>query len=1337
MRKNMRYYKFLFKISLIILLTVSFLSSAGAESGGDELNITSEGSELGMAPVNPAFIEYQEELEQKSIDSDNNTNGTLSILDFSSELSGSLSAENLSSLLSFNDTGFNEEMLRPTGLIPSPVDLSHLSPVSIEDLLMDDSISISEMEIMGSEVYPSRYDLRDENGVTAVRDQAQAGSCWTHSATASLESFLLHNRSETWDFSENNIKNTLVYSNIDGYDRTHDDGGFDLYDAAYYSRWSGPVVESDDPYNDLSGSSPDNLPVAKHVQEIMILPGFEGTDPLYKWMLTHYGAISVGIMQSSTYFDSNNNSYYYNGSIEYANHAVTLVGWDDNYSAQNFTPTAPGNGAFIIKNSWGTNWGEDGYYYVSYYDSVMGNNEGIWGTGTKPYVGNFLYTAENVSNYDSIYQYDELGWVSCVGYYDSTALGANVFTASSNETLEAVSFYTVDSNSFYNISIYLDLDSGPVNSSGPVSVQNGTIAIAGYHTINLDTNVSLNTGQNFSVVVEFTTPNYDYPIAIEQVLSGYYSDNAHAETGQSFVSSNGSQWTDISEQNANICIKAFTTENKEPEALFVAGTRYVHVNETVDFHDASLFSPDSWEWDFGDSSTSSVQNPLHSYSDAGVYNVSLNASNSFGNNISTRTSFIHVLNSTIVVNSSGSADFTTINAALVAASDGDTIVLEPGTYSENLFFKNDNISLISSTGNPEDATIVSPDSTDIAIYIRADGITISDVTVMNSYIGIGTDLSSGCNIDNCYTSENIYGIYISKSHVNNISSCTSNENTYGLRLSESVNNVLNNNSMNNNTYNSFFDSHVNVVETNNLVDGKAIYYLVNSSDQVIDASSNAGLVHLLNCSNITIENIETGNAYCGFYVYDSNNISIDNCTAVDDQCGVYLASSDDNTIYSFNSTGATIYGLYLYDSSNVIIEDCTSTDNQYGIYHSCSDNNTISSCNATGTTYHGLYLYDSSNVVVEDCTSTDNRYGFYLSSSDNNTINNCNITTNSNSGIFLLGCSNNLIYNNYFNNSNNAYVLGGSSNDWNITRTSGTNIINGSYLGGNFWATPAGTGWSQTEYSVGNGFCAAYEITDDGNNIDYLPLTLNAVQPTDSDDESVQNSNDGIHLKIATSSSSLSNIVATDSSVRFVGRDSDIKYVFTEGSTPVNEISFESEINEGYVMASVSLLDGLPESSPAPASVTVYQGMEIILGNEEFSSGIADAKISFSVSKEWLESNGFDEWDIHMEHFSDDVWNKLPTVITGENENNFYFEAKTTGFSPFMICAEVSGESPVNAGSSMGNVASDSADPGTTITNKPQDMESSGESPLSSLMALSGLVIVTILASVHRLKKSK
>ncbi|SDG29083.1 PGF-pre-PGF domain-containing protein [Methanolobus vulcani] len=1183
-----------------------------------------------IAPLNPAFVEYQQELvdEQKSVQVNSND------LTFSSLALPVSSKNNVPS----------ETFDHPTGLIPSPVDLSHLSPVSMDYLMADDTIKTSGLELMSSEVsYPSCFDLREHNGVTAVRDQGQAGSCWTHSATASLESYLLFNRSETWDFSENNIKDTLVSSNPDGFTRTYDDGGFDLFDAAYYSRWSGPVLESDDPYNDHSGFSPDNLPVAKHVQEIMILPGFEGNDTLYKWMLTHYGAISVAIMQDDSYFDSDNNSYYYNGPVVYANHAVTLVGWDDNYSAQNFTPTAPGNGAFIIKNSWGDSWGEDGFYYVSYYDTVMGNDEGIDGIGTKPYAGNFLYTAENVSNYGRVYQYDELGWVGCAGYNNSTASGANIFTASSNETLEAVSFYTVDSNSIYNISVYLNPESGPVNSSGPVSVQNGTIAIAGYHTIDLDTNVSLNAGQNFSVVVEFTTPNYTSPIAIEKVVKDY-SENAHAEAGQSFMSFNGSQWTDISDSNMNVCIKAFTTENKEPDSAFVAGTRYVHVNETVDFHDVSLFSPESWEWDFGDNSTSSLQNPLHSYSETGIYTVSLNASNSYGNNTSVRTSFIQVLNSTIVVNSSGSADFTTITEAINAASDGDTVVIEPGTYTENLYLDTDNISILSSTGNPEDVRIVSEDSSEITIYLIADNVNISGINAVDGYIGILVYFSEGCNISNCSASGNTYGIYFYYSQDNSVSNCTSDENTYGLRLRGSENNILNDNSMNNNTFNSYFDSNANIVGTDNLVDGKPIYYLVNSSDQVLDASSNAGIVYLFNCSNVTVEDLEIENNYCGFYLYDSDNVSIDNCT------------------------------------------------------------------------------------------STDNRYGVYLSSSDNNTIYSCNISDISTYGLSLVDCSDNLIYNNYFNSSANVYVSGGTSNDWNITMANGINIINESYLGGNFWAKPDNTGWSQTEYSIGNGFCDAYEITDDGNNTDYLPLTLNSVQPAVSDDSSSHD--DGIRVKIATITSSASNIVATDSSVRFVGKDAEVKYVFTGDSTPVNEISFESGTNQGYVMATVSLLNELPESSPAPSSVSVYQGMDILLGDEDFSSGIGDAKISFSVSREWLESNGFVEGDIRMEHFSDGIWNTLPTVVTGEDDEYIYFEATTTGFSPFIICVDISGDGQVNAGSSSGNKG-DTAVSENIIPDVLQDSDQSRNNSVRTLTTLSGLIVATILGLVFKMKKSE
>ena len=1237
---------FLFASFLVLILLSTFGSATGIDQDAFQDLNESSAPQLSIAPLNPAFVQYMEELEQSQDDASVPVNAntvTLSGLILSDSSTNVSSPYLLNSFSLFEDDGSTDDFSHPGGFIPSPVDLSHLSPVTMEDLLADEAYGMmaSGFEVTGEVGYPSRYDLRDVNGVTTVRDQGQAGSCWAHSTLASLESYLFHNRSETWDFSENNVKNTMVYSSQDGFDRTHNDGGNNLITAAYLTRWDGPIAESDDSYNDLSGVSPSNTTVAKHVQEIQILPGVNHSDNLFKLMITNYGAISVSMWSDISYFNSEKNAYYYYGEIRGTNHAVTLVGWDDNFDRHNFTPAAPGNGAFVVKNSWGTNWGEDGYFYISYYDNATGFDIGLFGLNTKPYARNFLFTAENVSNYDHIYQYDPLGWCYYFGYNNSTAYGANVFTATTNETLEAVSFYTVDSNSFYNISVYLDPEGGPVNGSGPVSLKNGTIPLAGYHTIDLDNNVSLRTGQIFSVVLEFTTPNYNYPIAIEAPVSGY-SSNAHAEAGQSYISHNGTEWEDINVYDANVCIKAFTTEEKEPEAAFVAGTKYVHVNESVDFHDASLFSPESWVWDFGDSSTSSIQNPLHSYSEAGVYNVSLNVTNSAGSNISLKSSFVHVLNSTIVVNGSGSADFTTIREAINAASDGDTIMVEPGIYSGNLYLKTDNISLVSSTGNPADVSIVSPDSGNIAIYVKADNITISNLIVRDSSIGIAVDSSSGCNISNCYTSGNTYGIYLYYSLDNSVLNCTSNENIYGLELYGSEYNILNNNSMDNNTFNSFFDSNPNVVGMSNLVDGKPIYYLVNSSDQVINASTNAGLVHLINCSNITVEDLEIKNNY---------------------------------------------YGLSLYDSNNITISNCTSTENKYGLYFDSSVDSTVQSCNISGIIAYGVSLTE---------------------------------------------CSDNLIYNNYFNNSNNVLVSGGASNEWNTAMTTGNNIINGTYLGGNFWANPSGTGWSQTQYSIGNGFCPQYEITDDGNNTDQFPLTSNEEQTEEVVASTSQNGNDGIHVRIATSTSSPSNVAAMDSSVRFVGKDIEVEYVFTDEKTPVTDICFEAETNEGYVMATVNLLNELPESSPAPSSVTVYQGMEIVLGDEYFSSGIGDAAIGFSVSKEWLESNGFDEADIHMEHFSDVVWNRLPTVVAGEDEDYFYFEATTKGFSPFMICADT-----INEDTNPEDMNTDTPVAETITSAEMSVQDADKDESDKRLLLLGGSILIAGLGLIYYRKRSK
>jgi hypothetical protein len=180
---------------------------------------------------------------------------------------------------------------------------------------------------------------------------------------------------------------------------------------------------------------------------------------------------------------------------------VTIVGWNDSFSRNNFSTIPPGDGAFIIKNSWGTtaaDWGDvnnnNGYFYVSYYDSDIGYDE------------NVLFTAETPNEYTNIYQYDPLGWTSSYGYGNPTGWGANIFTAKSNEVLKAVSFYTTDLNCNYVINIYNNTGSQPISQAGPVLTQGGTISTSGYNTVPLNSGVELKAGQNFSVVLKLTNP---------------------------------------------------------------------------------------------------------------------------------------------------------------------------------------------------------------------------------------------------------------------------------------------------------------------------------------------------------------------------------------------------------------------------------------------------------------------------------------------------------------------------------------------------------------------------------------------------------------------------------------------------------------------------------------------------------------------------------------------------------------------------------------------------------------------------------------------------------------
>lgn len=413
------------------------------------------------------------------------------------------------------------------GFRPSPLNVSHLVG--------------SEVGVSDNTPLPASYDLRTTGKLTPVEDQGQCGSCWTFATMGSLESSLLPG--ETDSFSENNLKD------LSGFDLGYSDGGNRDMSTAYLARWSGAVSTKDDPYNPNSGYSPPGIAPIKHVQEVLYLPDRSGpTDnAVLKKSVMTYGAVMTYIYIDFNAFASNY-TYYYSTGSNTTNHAVDIVGWDDNFDKSKFKTPPPGNGAFICRNSWGTGVGQGGYFYVSYYDTSIGRQG-----------GNTVFdNAEPVANYGQVYQYDPLGCIGSTGYGGTDAWFANVFTANASEPLSAVSFYTLAPDTTYTINVYSNASTSPVPTTPPDSTQTGYIATPGYHTIVLSNPATVTAGQKFSVSVK-VSGNYPFPIPVEYPMSGY-SSKATASAGQSFVSPDGKTWTDLTlkSRNTNVCLKAFT-----------------------------------------------------------------------------------------------------------------------------------------------------------------------------------------------------------------------------------------------------------------------------------------------------------------------------------------------------------------------------------------------------------------------------------------------------------------------------------------------------------------------------------------------------------------------------------------------------------------------------------------------------------------------------------------------------------------------------------------------------------------------------------------------------------
>lgn len=483
-----------------------------------------------------------------------------------------------------------DETIRAVGyieddfIIPSITDASENSSNSYSDSAYETKSFAATYSSNALEVIPTSYSSKEI--LPSVRDQGSFGVCWSFAALGMAEASLISKgmADKTIDLSELQLAYFFYHSVTDPLGNTLGDknellqgnylnmGGNNVFTTFALANWVGAADEAKAPYHTASVSKSLESALAYddayHMQNAYWINMAADTAEVKK-MIMEYGAVASAFYTDQTSstastacYNASTYSYYYNGTYA-TNHAIAIVGWDDNYDRANFnTAKQPvSDGAWFIRNSWGEGMGEDGYFWISYEDSAFTSQN---------YSKAFVYDFEPGDNYDHNYQYDGASGI-CQYPLSSGGSIANIFTATGNmegeqEKIEAISFALYDVNVNYSIQIYTDLtgDTDPTSGTKAFAAeQTGSTTYVGYYTIPLNEKVMVDEGEKFSVVVTLSKSNSEetyFFVDYSYQNGDWIAFTNTTAKGQSFrKNSSGSNWTDMNSAGLTARIKAFTT----------------------------------------------------------------------------------------------------------------------------------------------------------------------------------------------------------------------------------------------------------------------------------------------------------------------------------------------------------------------------------------------------------------------------------------------------------------------------------------------------------------------------------------------------------------------------------------------------------------------------------------------------------------------------------------------------------------------------------------------------------------------------------------------------------